>query len=464
MYTYFDEMCRGAKNLYNTVNFHIRQVFTGLRRETELHPLQQEVLEGIRHHLPVMNKVQKAAYEKRLATENQKPEEERKKVTCNLFKAPTEKNPYVDFNFLDAFFKASNQSDYRALPTQTSQSIIRTVFQNWKSFYASLKAYNETPSKFKARPKIPKYSRAEKKEVSFSNQDCVIKNNKFLKFPKTKEMLNIGKLGFSDGKLKQIRVIPKYGKFFVELVFAVPAEQKGKVEPPRRFMGIDTGQDNLATIVTNTGCRPVVVKGTRIKSINQHYNKQKARFTGILRHGKKDGEGQYHSHRLERLNEKRFLQIKDTFHKASRQIIQLAIDEGIDVIVIGKNEDWKQNINIGKKNNQSFVSIPHNLLVQMITYKAEQLDITVITTEESYTSKASLLDEDDLPTYGKTEGKPSFSGQRVKRGLYRSKNGTRINADVNGAGNIIRKVFADAFHTTFACMDTLLKPVSVHIK
>jgi putative transposase len=182
---------------------------------------------------------------------------------------------------------------------------MKTVFQNWKSFYASLKEYKMSPTKFKARPRIPGYSRSKEKEVLFSNQDCVIKENKFLKFPKTKERLNIGKLGFTEGRLKQVRVIPKYGHYVVELIFDVRSEQKMK-PMKKRFMSVDFGMDNVATIVTNTGRRPVLVKGKNIKSVNQRYNQLKAHFMGVLRQGKKTNEGPFTSKRLEQINQKRW--------------------------------------------------------------------------------------------------------------------------------------------------------------
>ncbi|TWI52962.1 RNA-guided endonuclease TnpB family protein, partial [Halalkalibacter nanhaiisediminis] len=218
--------------------------------------------------------------------------------------------------------------------------------------------------------------------------------------------------------------------------------------------------DNLATIVTNTGRRPVLVKGKNIKSINQRYNQLKAHYMGILRHGKNPKEGPFTSKRLEKINHKRFNQMKDLFHKASCQIEQMALEEDIDTIIIGQNKDWKQNSNMGKKNNQSFVSIPHSLLIQMMTYKAERHGIKVIVTEESYTSKASFLDNDEIPVYSENDSKKSFSGKRIKRGLYRSKNGTLLNADVNGAANIMRKVFEKAF----TCIDSLFQPTSSILK
>jgi putative transposase len=443
MYSYFKNSCENAKNMYNTTNFYYRQVYTGLTQGKELQPLQKEVLATIENNIEKMNDSQKVAYQQKVAKEEAKPQENQKKIKCNLFEAPTKENPYVDYNFLDSLFKVITQKDYRSLPAQSSQGIMKTVFQNWKSFFASLKEYKTNPSKYKARPRIPGYSRASEKEVLFTNQDCVIKENKFLKFPKTKEQLNIGKLGVSEGKLKQVRVIPKYGQYVVELVVDVP-NPKEELKTNGRYMSIDIGIDNLATIVTNTGRGPILVKGKNVKSINQYYNKIKAHYLGILRQGKKTNEGPFTSNRLEKLHQKRNLKLKDIFHKASYHIVKTAVEEDVSLIIIGQNKDWKQEVNIGKKNNQSFVNIPHKILINMITYKAAEHGIRVEVTEESYTSKASFLDYDGIPVYEKGK-KHSFSGRRMKRGLYKTKNNILINADVNGAANIMKKAILQMF-------------------
>ncbi|OZU89375.1 transposase [Virgibacillus indicus] len=463
MHDYFQTMCQSAKNMHNTTNFYIRQVFTALKQKKELQPYQKEVLETIQTHLPKINDNQMIAYQRRIEKEKVKPELQQKEVKCNLFGMPSTENPYVSYHFLDALFKSMAQHDYRSLPAQSSQGIMKNVFQNWRSFYSSLREYKSNPTKFKARPKIPGYCRLKVKEISFSNQDCVIKENKFLKFPKTKEKLNIGKLGCTEGKLKQIRVIPKYGHYVVELIFQVHSESTMK-ESKNRFMSVDLGIDNLAAIVTNTGRRPVLVKGKHIKSINQQYNQLKARYTGILRQGKRANEIPFTSKRLEKINNKRWNKIKDLFHKVSHQMIKIALEEDIDTIIIGRNKDWKQHANMGKRNNQSFSTIPHSLLIKMITYKAQEHGIHVMLTEEAYTSQASFLDQDEIPVYDNNTKRNLFSGKRIKRGLYRSKDGQIIHADVNGAANIMRKVFKDAFHHTFFNMETLKRPIVLKVK
>jgi putative transposase len=439
MYTYFLMMCENSKNLYNTTNFYIRQVYSALKSEKELHSLQKEVLDTLEKNIDLMNEVQQNAYQKALIKEMKKPIEKRKEARLNLFSLPDSSNPHVDYNFLDCLFKVLNQSDYKSLPAQSSQSTMKLVFQNWKSFFASLKEYYEKPSKFLGKPRIPRYSRSAVKEVEFTNQDCVIKESKYLKFPKTKERLNIGKLGVTNNKLKNVRVIPQYNQFVVELVFEKPKKEQVKQTSKHRIMSIDLGVDNLATITTNTGMAPFLLKGGNVKSVNQYYNKMKAHFYGILRQGKSQKEGLFSSKRLVKLDAVRYRKLKDLFHKASFFMSELASFEEIDTIVIGHNKGWKQNSDMGKKNNQKFVQIPFNLLISMIQYKAEELGIKVVVTEESYTSKASFVDEDEIPTYGQKIEKITFSGTRITRGLYRSSNGTILNADVNGSANIMRK-------------------------
>jgi putative transposase len=200
--------------------------------------------------------------------------------------------------------------------------------------------------------------------------------------------------------------------------------------------------DNLVALASNKpGFEPRIVNGRPVKSVNQYYNKRKAALQSVLR---RKGT----SRRIERLSNKRNRRIDHYLHTVSRRIIDLLVQEGIGTLVIGKNDGWKQEAPLGKRNNQHFCQIPHARLIAMLTYKAELIGITVKITEESYTSQASLLDLDPLPAHDPNKNgkeKPTFSGKRTKRGLYRAKDGRLLNADINGAGNVIRKVAPDAF-------------------
>ncbi|WP_255258151.1 transposase [Bacillus sp. AFS018417] len=442
LYAYFMEMCQNAKNLYNTTNFYIRQVYTALRTEKTLQPLQQEVLHTLQTHIETMNENQLHAYQKRLQKQKEKPVSEQKEMKCNLFTLPTKEKSFLSYNFLDCLFKTMKQQDYINLPSQVNQAVMRKLYQNWDSFFDSMKKYKKHPFTFTGRPRIPNYIKSSMREVVFTNQVCKLQD-KYIQFPKTSIKLNIGKLFGHIENLKEVRVSPAYGKFKVEIV-TEQSDSVLKYVDNNRYMSIDLGINNIATIITNTGATPVLVKGNVIKSMNQYYNKQKAYLTGILRHGKEPKEGPHTSKRLERLHEKRFLKIKDFFHKISYHIVHFAVQHEISMIVIGKNTSWKQNSDMGNRQNQSFCHIPHNLLIEMITYKAKRKGITVQIVEESYTSKASFLDNDAIPTYGE-EDIPVFSGKRIKRGLYRTKENKLLNADVNGSYNILKKAVPKAF-------------------
>ncbi len=244
---------------------------------------------------------------------------------------------------------------------------------------------------------------------------------------------------FSVGltKVVEVRIIPRSGCYVAEVVY----EQESEAQTLNQAIaGCDLGLTNLATLTSNqSGVKPLLIKGGALKAINTNYNKKKAFVQAHLevKHKLKT------SKRLKALTMKRNCRVDNYLHTVSRRIIDWCVRSQIGTLVIGKNDNWKQKINIGKKNNQQFVNIPHARLIEMLEYKGELLGIKVIVTEESYTSKSSFLDGDSLPQYG--ENKPKFSGKRVQRGLYKSANGRLINADVNGAYNIVRKVKSNAF-------------------
>jgi putative transposase len=247
-----------------------------------------------------------------------------------------------------------------------------------------------------------------------------------------------------------VRIVPRKGYYVVEVVYE--REPILAAVDPSLYAGIDIGLNNLAAITSNkAGFVPRIVNGRPVKSLNQFYNKRKAELqhklgtaggtTGTA------GSTPRTTAQLERLTAHRTRQIEHYLHTASRRIIDLLVAEGIGTLVIGKNPLWKQETRMGKRNNQHFVSVPHARFIAMLTYKAALVGIQVKITEESYTSQASFLDADPLPVYDPQhkEKPPTFTGRRVKRGLYRAANGQRFNADVNGAYNIMRKVLPDAF-------------------
>ena len=211
-----------------------------------------------------------------------------------------------------------------------------------------------------------------------------------------------------------------------------------EVEAPKlkkdnsRYFSIDPGLNNIVSIYNNIGIRPLLYNGRPIKSINQYYNKTNAKLKSELPVSIKS------SKRLKQLSFKRNNKICYEMHKISTHIINEAIKNNISKIIIGNNVGWKNEINIGRRNNQNFVNIPHTKLFNQLLYKGLLNGIEVVFTEESYTSKASFFDKDELPVYGENDNH-KFSGRRISRGLYKDSKGNLWNADLNGGGNIMRK-------------------------
>jgi IS605 OrfB family transposase len=228
--------------------------------------------------------------------------------------------------------------------------------------------------------------------------------------------------------VNQVRIIPKLDHYVIEVVYTVENVSKSS---GNYLTGLDLGLNNLMAITSNhPGIRPLLINGRPLKSINQLFNKrvELAQSVEAWR-------------QIKQLNSKRDRRIDNYLHTVSRRVIDWCQLNDIAQLIIGKNQGWKQKLNIGKKNNQEFTKIPHAKLINLLTYKAQLAGIEVVLTEESYTSKASSLDGDNLPSFKiKADIKPVFSGKRIKRGLYKTSTGKTINADINGSLNIARKV------------------------
>jgi putative transposase len=341
---------------------------------------------------------------------------------------------YLNYNEVQR--RMQSHEAYRALPAKVSQQILMVLDRNWKSFFEALDAYNEDPSKFLGRPKLPKYKhKTEGRNILVYTIQAISKRG--LKRGLIQPSMLPIEVQTKQKDVDQVRIVPRKGFYVVEVVYGKEVKQADV--NPAYYAGIDLGMNNLVALTSNKPhFKSILVNGRPVKSVNQYYNKRKADLqkqlgtTGTTK-------------RMERMTNKRNRRIDNYMHTASKRIIDILVKEGIGVLCIGKNDAWKQEANMGKRTNQNFVQIPHARFIAMLTYKAELVGITVKITEESYTSKASLLDLDPLPVRKNGGEKHTFSGKRVKRGLYRASDGRKINADINGSGNIIRKVAPDAF-------------------
>ncbi len=326
---------------------------------------------------------------------------------------------------------------YKALPAKVSNQVLIQLHKAWVAFFEAMEAWRQDPSKFTGRPKLPGYKDKGKGRNLLVYEKGAISKRALKRGKLTPSGLGI-EIPTAQETVKQARIVPRIGFYVVEVVYE-RKEQKPSGDP-QLYASIDLGVDNLAAITSNKeGFRPRLVNGRPLKSTNQFYNKRRAELQKKLGHTGTTA-------RMERLTNTRNRRINHYLHTASKQIIALLVEEGISLLVIGKNDGWKQKVEMGKRNNQQFVQIPHARFISMLTYKAELAGITVKLTEESYTSKASVLDLDEIPTYDpKRTEKPIFSGTRECRGLYRAKDGRRINADVQGSMNILRKVIPDSY-------------------
>lgn len=372
-YKLLDEFCFKAKNLYNFANYQIRQSF------------------------------------------------------CK------EDGKYIPYNQLDKLLKQEGMNyDYRQMPTaQSAQQLLKLLDQNWKSFFKSIKDWNKNKEKYTGRPKPPRYLKKNGRQILIlTKQECKLKEDEIY-FPKS---FNGFKLKTKiKGKLQQVRFLPRNKHLIVEVVYQIDTPQQK--EDNGRYLGIDLGLDNFATIVNNVGHIPIVINGKGLKSINQYYNKKLSYYRELA----KRMNGLDWTNRMNKLTIKRNNIVSNFIHQASSWVIKHALALNCNTIVVGMNKDWKRESKMSKRVNQSFVQIPHQHFINQLIYKSENKGIRVVVTEENYTSKCSFLDME------KIKKQKEYKGKRIKRGLFQSSDGTLINADVNGAYNILRKAFPNAF-------------------
>lgn len=419
MFPYFDELAHKAKNLYNASLFRIRNAFT--------------------------------AHGKANVTSNEK------EVLDELALLKGQKTYHVlEYIVLERLMRVTQNPDFFSeLPMQSAQATVRHACSTFQSWLAALRKYKQNPTLFTGKPRMPKYCKGDITTFTLTNQNAVIYGDE-LKLPKTKQRLKIRKR--CNARLQEVKVCPVSGGYDVLLVYQVKGQS---VKAGSHSAAVDFGVDNTMAVVTDTG-NSIIFKGEYIKSINQYFNKQKAWRISVMSKGSATTTRVW-SKKLDQLSAYRTNYIRDCFHKMSRLLMEWCRSHKIGYLVLGSNKFWKQESNMGKCNNQNFVSIPFEMLKSMIESKSNEYGITVIRQEESYTSKASFLDLDFIPTYSKEDPdkKYHFSGRRIHRGLYKSKDGTLMNADINGAANILRKAGCDVSNIKIA---RLLDPAIIKFK
>lgn len=347
-----------------------------------------------------------------------------------------ENKKYINWININNQFIKDKQIDYYALPCKVSQQTLKMVDQNMKSFFNALKAKN-------SKPRLPKYLDKTKGRfvVTYTNQ--AISKTELKKGYIVLSKTNI-RIKTKIHDIQQVRIVPQNNIIVVEVIYKVDC--KSNISDVRKYCGVDFGLDNLMSCGFSN-VRPMLINGKPLKSINWRYNKKKAELQSLLKN-------KHTSNRITNLTIKRNNKVNDYLHKSSRLFINYLVSNDITDVVIGYNKEWKQGINIGRVNNQNFVNIPYYKLLNMLTYKCELLGITVHITEESYTSKCSFLDNEEICKH------EEYKGKRIKRGLYKSSDGRLINADVNGALNILKKVIGEyEYDSILVCsMPLVLQP------
>lgn len=371
LYEIFDELCFKSKNLYNYANYIIRQEFINNKN-------------------------------------------------------------YIKYK--DLTFQLKHSESFKDLGSNSSQHTLKMLDKSWKSFFVAIKDWSRNPSKYLGKPKLPKYKKKDGRYICvLTNMQSQIKDGYlYFAFKPLKPFNNLIRTKVKD-KHMQTRIIPKGSCYVLEIVYQKEIELK-EVKS-KNIIGIDLGLNNFATITNNIGLKPIVINGKGVKSYNQYWNKQIAKYKSLAKTNNKLDW----TKRLEKLTLKRYNKIDYFMHCASKYVIDYCIENDIDTIIIGHNKEWKQESNLYKTINQGFVQIPYDLFINKLKYKCEDIGIKVIETEESYTSGTSFLDNEEpiKENYNKK--------RRIHRGLFKSNTGKLINSDVNGAYQIIKKVFSNAF-------------------
>lgn len=376
LYRWILEECSRSKNLYNKALYIYRQAFT-------------EKHENISDYVSIVNN----------------------------------KKFISSYNLITKMRELKDEDYFAMTKNHSASQVIIQVDKTMKSWFASLKAYKKDRSKFRGRPRIPSYKKKDELNcLTYTNIDARLQKDGTINISKKIKL----PIHTNLSSFQQICLVPKTGFIQVEIVYNKEINDINLDKT--RAIGIDLGLNNLMAITSNIGNISNLVNGRPLKSINQYYNKHRAHLMSLLDKGKLKS-----SKRLRRLEMKRIFKIKDYLHKTSKRVVELMCNNNIGTCFIGHNKDWKQEVNIGSRNNQNFVSIPYSLLINMLRYKIEEKGGVLVELNEAYTSKCSFLDNEEICKHD------SYNGKRIKRGLFLSENKKALNADINGSLNILKR-------------------------
>ncbi|PWM31540.1 MAG: hypothetical protein DBX58_06350 [Clostridiales bacterium] len=460
--SYFEKNTTGSRAVRNTANFLIRNTMTGLCKSPEERThMETEVLHTVFTGIQKANAYKDIQEGKAISAAFQKVKSgelaglkahaylKSKLDSCGKrFSYPTMDHWFLSYEVLDAVLKHTGNTAYYSCTSQVNQQAIRKTVASWKAYFKALKDWKKNPGKYQAKPRIPGYIREHKATAHFTNQVCRMVRTGgrlYLSFANCKQPVHIGRETLIPGKYVKTEIKPFCGRYRICITYEDVFQEPELPADPKRILGLDIGLENFLAGASNTGARPFLIRGGWLKSLNQWFNKRRAKLLSTLTRGDDSQHSRKHSHALDALSRNRNNHIRDFFYKAAHWVMRWCISHQIEVIVIGHTKGMKQEINIGKANNQNFVTIPYERFLRVLKTVSCKYGVPVVEREESYTSQASLLDLDAIPTYGDGDEESVFSGERIKRGLYRSSDGRLIHADINGAGNIARKEYPHMF-------------------
>jgi len=362
------------------------------------------------------------------------------------------------------YHEMKNCENYKLLNSNMAQQTLKDVNEMFKSFFSLIKLAKQGKYNFK-HIKLPNYL----PKNGYANLIIGminIKDDNILTIPysytfkkkyEIKIQIKIPKV-LENKKIKEIRIIPKFNARFFEIQYTYEIQEENINLNTNNALAIDLGVNNLCTCVTSTG-KSFIVDGKKLKSINQFFNKQNAKLQSIK--DKQNIKRQTKQQFL--ISRKRKNRINNYINKTCRYIINYCLSHDIGILVVGYNQSFQNKTNLGKKNNQIFTQLPFGKIREKLEYLCKRYNINYILQEESYTSKASFFDNDDLPIYNADNPQTyEFSGKRIKRGLYQTKNNYLFNADCNGALNILRKSKAVDL-TVLCCRGELDTPKRIRI-
>ncbi len=374
---------------------------------------------------------------------------------------------YLNYNHTDLLMKTHLENTvYKSLPAQISQQLIKKLHKDYSSFFALLK--KKQNKDYDKQIDTPKFKRKDaRKELIYTKSKTsgsfIFKDGWI--YITVSEDLNKGRLKLCkvpkylkdkdfDSEIKYIEIVPKLDYYELHIKYEVEADTQNKLNS--NWCSIDLGLNNLCTVTSNAH-KPYLINGRAIKSINQKYNKMIAKTKSAT----KKSQNANTSKKIRQLYNKRGNKLNNEIHKISDFIVKSVLEKKIDYVVIGYNKEWKQNINLGKRNNQNFVQIPFHKILNHLTYKLQLNGIEIHLQEESYTSKCSYFDNEEIKKH------ETYKGNRNKRGLFITSTGIRINADVNGSLNIHRKFIAKAANDVPkepVGMGLVMNPIKINLR